>query len=62
MQIGGQNMSTTQVGSGFGGLIYILVKDGARLGNITVSFGGIVRAPWFIKGVTTLEEWNSTIR
>ncbi len=53
---------TTAVASPFGGLIYIQVPRGVKLGLISVSVDGAVEAPYFVRGETDLEEWRTTIR
>ncbi len=61
------NSTSVQVASAFGGAIYIDVGDlsagtppSSSPTNITIS--GAIRAPHFVLGVTTNDEWISTIR
>lgn len=55
--------TTTQVGSPFGGLIYVVVSAGARLGMARFTFaGGAVKSPWFVRGVTTPAAWAAAVR
>jgi hypothetical protein len=48
--------------SGVGGLIYLVISKDTNLGLIDVTFGGVIRAPLFVKGQTTEADWRSTIR
>ena len=54
--------STTLVSSAFGGTIFIDVPARCSLGVIEVTVMGAVTAPRFVRGVTTHEEWISTLR
>lgn len=53
---------TTVAASAFGGLVYIDVPGGCKLGAIDVRIEGAVRAPLYVHGTTSLDEWRSTIR
>ncbi|XP_043821121.1 TRPM8 channel-associated factor 2-like isoform X1 [Dromiciops gliroides] len=50
------------VSSLWGGLIYILVPNGSKLGPVSITITGAVPAPYFKLGETSLEEWKSSIR
>ncbi|XP_027691483.1 TRPM8 channel-associated factor 2-like [Vombatus ursinus] len=50
------------VSSLWGGLIYILVPQGSNLGPVSITITGVVPAPYFKLGETSLEEWKSSIR
>ncbi|MBM3494451.1 MAG: hypothetical protein FJX72_09065, partial [Armatimonadetes bacterium] len=52
----------TRFGSPFGGLIYIVVPRGCKLGAIEVSVAGAVEAPLFVLGKTPLHAWRETVR
>ncbi len=52
----------TEVASGFGGLLYVVVPDGATGGPMQVSVDGAVEAPYFRLGQTTPAQWRQTIR
>ncbi len=52
----------TAVVSAFGGLIYLRIPEETNLGPIEVTFDGVVRAPLYRHGETSLEEWQNTIR
>ena len=52
----------TSAAGAFGGLVYIDVPGGCKLGPIDVRIEGAVQAPLYVHGVTTPEEWRSTIR
>jgi ABC-type multidrug transport system fused ATPase/permease subunit len=43
-------------------LVYIDVPGGCKLGLVEVTIAGAVRAPLYLHGTTTLDEWKSTIR
>lgn len=50
-----------EIANPFGGLIYVVVPRGiesAGLGKIEVEISGATRAPRFIRGETSLEEWK----
>lgn len=53
---------TTDVASGFGGLIYVRVPVGASLGWIDVTIEGAVEAPHFVVGRDTNDDWVSGLR
>ena len=46
----------------FGGLIYMEAPKGAGPGQFSVTISGAVRAPYFVRGKTPLEEWRRAIR
>ena len=52
----------TEAGSGFGGLVYIVVPKDCKLGTIEVKIDGAVTAPLYIHGETTLTEWRKSRR
>ncbi len=53
---------TTKFGNPFGGIVYITVPRGCKLGRIQVRIKGAVEMPYFVQGVTPLHEWQQTIR
>lgn len=53
---------TTKAGSGYGGLIYILVPPGKPRGDVPVRITGAVRAPTFVQGQTDVSDWRFGIR
>lgn len=55
----GLNQATTSIASGFGGLLYITVPPGTKLGPVDITIaGGAVAAPRFVLGQTTLAQWQ----
>jgi hypothetical protein len=54
--------SATRAACAFGGLVYVVVPRGARLGTISVTIEGAVEAPLFVRGRTDAEAWRKTIR
>lgn len=52
----------TRFGNPFGGLVYIVVPHGCKLGSVAVEVAGAVEAPLFVQGVTPLHIWRSSIR
>jgi hypothetical protein len=52
----------TTVATAFGGLAYVTVPGGTDLGEIEVSFDGIVPAPRYVRGETDGADWTSDIR
>lgn len=52
----------TKIGSGYGGLIYILVPPAKPHGRVTVTFSGAVRAPSFTLGKSDVTEWRFSER
>ena len=53
---------TIQVANAFGGMIYLRTPGGTSLGKMEVTIEGAVRAPFYVHGVTTKQEWLDTIR
>lgn len=50
-----------EIANPFGGPVYVVVPrgiEGAGLGEIEVEISGAVKAPWFVRGETSLEEWK----
>ncbi|MBM4007914.1 MAG: hypothetical protein FJ292_10260 [Planctomycetes bacterium] len=54
--------SVSKVANAFGGLVYLEVPDGCRLGTIDVTIEGAVEAPLFVLGKTSPEDWRRSIR
>jgi len=52
----------TTVCNPFGGTIYIDVPERCQLGSVEVKVSNAVDAPRFVRGKTSLEEWQKTIR
>jgi hypothetical protein len=52
----------TMVASAFGGTIYMLVPKSTPAEKIEVSVSGAVRAPFFVRGVTSEKDWKESIR
>lgn len=53
--------TTMNVASAFGGLVYITIPGGKSLGMQSVTISNISRAPLYVHGQTTLNDWT-TIR
>lgn len=53
---------TGRFGSPFGGIIYITVPRGCKLGRIEVRISGAVEMPFFVQGQTPLHLWRTAIR
>ncbi|MBM4087378.1 MAG: hypothetical protein FJ272_21510, partial [Planctomycetes bacterium] len=51
-----------QAASAFGGLIYVDVPKGSKLGTAAVTIRDAVEAPHFVLGKTTLADWREKIR
>ncbi|MFQ6098672.1 MAG: M60 family metallopeptidase, partial [Armatimonadota bacterium] len=51
----------TEAANAFGGLVYIVVPDGCKLGTIGVQVAGAVEAPFFRLGHTSLDEWRAAV-
>jgi hypothetical protein len=51
-----------KIANAFGGLIYIDVKNDADLGAFEFDIENAVPAPYFILGVTDINEWRNSIR
>jgi hypothetical protein len=49
--------SVTRSASAFGGPVYITVPVGSEVGEISVTVGGVILAPFYQHGVTRPEEW-----
>lgn len=57
------NATTIQVNSAFGGLVYIVVPNAAKtLGTQTFEISGAIKAPLFVLGKTTAEQWGQMKR
>ena len=52
----------TTVAGAFGGLLYVVVPGGSRLGALDLVVEGAVRAPHFVLGRTGAREWRERIR
>ena len=52
----------TEAANAFGGLIYIVVPNDCKLGQIAVTIEGALEAPYFQLGKTDLAEWRDKIR
>jgi len=52
----------TKAANAFGGLVYIEAPYDLKIGKITVTIEGAVRAPYYVLGKTDAEEWSKTIR
>lgn len=52
----------TDIASGFGGLIYVVPKEGAPADKTAVSIAGATEAPYFILGKTKPNDWQDRIR
>jgi hypothetical protein len=50
-----------RISAAFGGLVYVVVPKGCKLGNIPIRISGAVEAPYFVLGETKPDEWK-TIR
>jgi len=54
--------TSMQVGNTFGGLIYVTFPPDSTFGMINVTIEHAIEAPYYIHGITSELEWNSTIR
>ncbi len=45
-----------------GGLVYLEVPKGCKATSVRVAIGGVVHAPLYRRGVTSVDEWRTTIR
>lgn len=54
--------TVTRFGNPFGGIVYITVPGGCRLGVIQVTVKGVVEMPLFVLGQTPLHLWRTIIR
>lgn len=52
----------TKAANAFGGLVYIETPYDLKIGKITVTIEGAVRAPYYVLGKTDAEKWRQTIR
>ena len=52
----------TKARNEFGGLVYIVVPQSAKLGTFQATIAGCVRAPRFVLGETSVEYWRATER
>lgn len=51
-----------QAASAFGGLVYIDVPPNAKIGTVTIIIDQVVKAPTYVQGVTSKQEWLDSIR
>jgi hypothetical protein len=54
--------SFMQVANSFGGVIYITFPPDSGFGTIDITIENAVQMPYYIHGVTSLQDWNTTIR
>ncbi|MBI5834428.1 MAG: hypothetical protein HZB16_19190 [Armatimonadetes bacterium] len=54
--------TTTRFGNPFGGVVYIDVPGGCKLGRLEVKVAGAVEMPLFVRGVTSLDDWKTRLR
>uniref|UniRef100_A0A673SWZ6 Peptidase M60 domain-containing protein n=1 Tax=Suricata suricatta TaxID=37032 RepID=A0A673SWZ6_SURSU len=54
--------TTRSVSCLWGGLLYVIVPKGSKLGPIPVTITRAVPAPYYKLGTTSLEEWKSCVR
>ncbi|RYD78421.1 MAG: hypothetical protein EOP84_14280, partial [Verrucomicrobiaceae bacterium] len=54
--------ATSTIANSFGGLVYIDVPKGCKLGSLQITINGAVEAPHFVLGKTRPEEWLARIR
>lgn len=52
----------TKAANAFGGLVYIEAPYDLKIGKITVTIDGAIRAPYYVLGKTNSEIWRQTIR
>jgi hypothetical protein len=52
----------TKAANAFGGLVYIETPHDLKIGKITVTINGAVRAPYYVLGKTNAEKWRQKIR
>lgn len=58
-ELGGRRI---EIYSPFGGLLMIDVPDTSTLKNMVVRVSGAVRTPWFRLGLTSVRDWQQSIR
>jgi len=56
-KVSGGNMASIEFHNKYGGLIYILIPTGSALGDFEVTVSNAVKAPHFVLGEMTNEEW-----
>ncbi len=56
------NVPMIEVGSAYGGLVYVRVPAGVSLGPLPVTFEGVVPAPRFVLGETSDADWVNAQR
>jgi len=54
--------ASNRMASAFGGTIVFEVPEGCTLGRVTATVRGAVKAPYFVRGKTSPEEWKRAIR
>lgn len=54
--------TSMQVANSFGGVIYITFPPDSSFGTLDVTIENAVQMPHYIHGVTSLQDWNNTIR
>ena len=53
---------TQKLTSAFGGTVFLEVPEGFPKGRLSVTISGAVAAPRFVRGVTPMSDWRSSIR
>ncbi|HUT33832.1 MAG TPA: M60 family metallopeptidase [Planctomycetota bacterium] len=56
------NAPATKAANAFGGLVYVEVPGGCKVGVVPVKIGGAVEAPLYVLGKMDLAAWRETIR
>ena len=56
------NDASTPAANAFGGLVYLVVPDDAKLGVVAAKISGAVEAPLYVRGQTNFIQWRTSIR
>ncbi|GLC59077.1 hypothetical protein PLESTB_001445200 [Pleodorina starrii] len=56
------NSTVTTAGNPLGGLVFVLVPPGSKLGNVVVTISNVVQTPYFKLGETKAADWKNIIR
>ncbi|GLC45851.1 hypothetical protein PLESTM_001793100 [Pleodorina starrii] len=55
------NATVTTAGNPLGGLVFVLVPPGSKLGSVQITISNVVRAPYFKLGTSDKDAWAKTI-
>lgn len=52
---------TTTIRSPFGGLVYVVVSQQCKIGEVNITLENVIASPLFVRGQTTIDDWHAQI-